>query len=60
MLKRMGPRPGECREEGAFTMTEHVEKNLSVKESLETELSASCPRCLAAASPSQDEADDSS
>ena len=35
VLKRMGARPGECGEEAAFSMTEHVEKNLSVDESLE-------------------------
>jgi hypothetical protein len=35
VLKRMGARPGECGEEAAFSMTEHVEKNQSVDESLE-------------------------
>ena len=35
VLKKMGAAPGECGEEGAFTMTEHLEDNLTVEESLE-------------------------
>ena len=34
-LKRMGAQPGECGGEGAFTMTEHLEQNLTLEESLE-------------------------
>ena len=34
-LKRMGAQPGECGEDGNFSMTEHIEQNLSVEESLE-------------------------
>ena len=35
VLKKMGAAPGECGEDGAFTMTEHLEENLSVEDSLE-------------------------
>ena len=35
VLKKMGAREGDCGEEGAFTMVEHLEQNLSVDESLE-------------------------
>ena len=34
-LKRMGAQPGECGGEGAFTMTEHLEQNLSLEQSLD-------------------------
>ena len=34
-LKKMGAQPGECGGEGAFTLTEHLEQNLSTDESLE-------------------------
>ena len=35
VLKKMGAEPGQFGEEGAFSMTEHVEQNLTVEESLE-------------------------
>ena len=35
MLKKMGAAPGECVEEGDFTMIEHLEQSLTVEESLE-------------------------
>ena len=34
-LKRMGAQPGECGEEGSFTLTDHLEQNLTLEESLE-------------------------
>ena len=34
-LKRMGAQPGECGEEGSFELTEHVELNLTVEQSLD-------------------------
>ena len=34
-LKKMGAQPGECGGQGAFTLSEHLEQNLSTEESLE-------------------------
>ena len=34
-LKKMGAQPGECGGQGGFTLTEHVEQNLSAEQSLE-------------------------
>ena len=34
-LKRMGAQPGDCGEEGSFELTEHVELNLTVEQSLD-------------------------
>ena len=35
VMKKMGAEPGQFGEEGAFSMTEHMEQNLTVDESLE-------------------------
>ena len=34
-LKKMGARPGECLDEGSFTLTNHIENNLTNQESVE-------------------------
>ena len=34
-LKKLGAHPGECLEEGSFTLTSHTEQNLTEKESVE-------------------------
>ena len=34
-LKRMGAQPGECGGQGGFTLTEHLEQNLTDEQSLE-------------------------
>ena len=34
-LKKMGAQPGDCEDEGSFTLSEHIDMNLSIKESVE-------------------------
>lgn len=34
-LKKMGAQPGDCEDDGTFTLTEHIDMNLSVKQSVE-------------------------
>ena len=34
-LKKMGAQPGECGGQGGFTLTEHLEENLTAEQSLE-------------------------
>ena len=34
-LKKMGARPGDCGEEGSFTLTQHIDENLTPQQSAE-------------------------